>query len=61
MTQAEKDTIETFCRILALELSRSTGIPIEFNPDWLSIPLEDNSHPDNPQASYADRNVANKQ
>jgi acyl-homoserine lactone acylase PvdQ len=61
MTQTEKETIETFYRILALELSQSSGKPIDLNPDWLYIPLEDNPQAVNPLASYADRNDANKQ
>ena len=40
MTQAEKETIEAFCRELALALRRITGKTIDINPEMLAIPEE---------------------
>jgi hypothetical protein len=42
MTQAEKETIEAFCRELALALRRITGKTIDLHPDMLATPVEDN-------------------
>jgi hypothetical protein len=41
MTQAEKETIEAFCRELALALRRITGKKIEIDPSMLALPMEE--------------------
>jgi hypothetical protein len=45
MTQAEQETIEVFCRELALALRRITGKNIEIRPDMLPKLLEDPADP----------------
>jgi len=40
MTQAEQETIETFCRELALALRRITGKNIVIRPEDLPAPVE---------------------
>ncbi len=46
MTQAEQETIEVFCRELALALRRITGKNIEIRPDMLPSMVEDRPVPD---------------
>jgi hypothetical protein len=46
VTQAELETIETFCRELARELSRLTGKTIAINPGLLATPDKDCLQPD---------------
>lgn len=40
MTQMEKETVELFCRELALALKRITGKVIEINPASLAAPAQ---------------------
>jgi len=47
-TQAEKETIEAFCRELALALRRITGRVVEIKPDDLPVPLKE-VEPDIPE------------
>ena len=56
MTQAETETIETFCRELALALHRITGKTIDIKPDLLATPAEDDQQPDKAQTLLGDRN-----
>ncbi len=60
MTQAEKETIETFCRELALALRRITGKTIELNPDMLATPVDDNQQSDYAQTPPGECNSTNK-
>jgi hypothetical protein len=56
VTQAEEETIETFCRELALALRRITGKTIEIKPDLLAAPVEDDQQPDHAQTPLRDHN-----
>jgi hypothetical protein len=44
MTQAEKETIEAFCRELALALRRITGRNIDFPQVTLPVEVKDPGH-----------------
>ncbi len=44
MTQAEKETIEAFCRELALALRRITGRNIDYPRATLPIEIQDPEH-----------------
>ena len=54
MTQAEKETIEAFCRELALALRRITGKTIDINPEMLAIPEEFMGQAENTPISFAE-------
>jgi len=56
VTQAKNETIEIFCRELALELKWITDEKIDIQPDLLTYPMEDIQHPVNAQIPLADRN-----
>jgi hypothetical protein len=45
MTNAEKETIETFCLELTLALRRITGETIDIQPNFSAAPGEDNQQP----------------
>ncbi len=52
MTPAEQETIDVFCRELALALRRITGKNIEIQPDMLPKPVDMQAEPadgDNPE------------
>jgi hypothetical protein len=61
LTQAETETIETFCRELAQALHRITGKTIEIKPALLITPIENDQQPDRVQTLLGDRTDRNKQ
>ena len=57
MTQAEKETLEAFCRELALALRRITGKTIDIDPEMLAIPEEFIGQAENTPISFAEMAV----
>ena len=57
MTQSEKETIEAFCRELALALRRITGKTIDIDPERLAIPEEFMQQAENTPISFAEMSV----
>jgi hypothetical protein len=57
MTQAEKETIETFCRELALALRRITGKTIDIDPEMLAVPEEFIQQAESTPVSFAEMAV----
>jgi hypothetical protein len=54
VTQAEKDTIETFCNELSLALCRITGETIDIQPDLLACTSVADEQPEMDQRRLGD-------
>jgi len=56
MTQAEKETIEIFCREFTQAFYRISGNMIVIDPDLLARQIEIDQHPDQEQIPRGDHN-----
>jgi hypothetical protein len=56
MTQAEKETIQIFCREFTQAFYRISGNMIVIDPDLLARQIENDQHPDQEQISRGDHN-----